>query len=204
MRRLNDMALVEIKQQSSSASQSIMEEMGVKLESAQVGFQAEQSRLNALLEATQTRVNDLVTDLEAKVNTTVEKLAAASGGKLDRVAMLLVEQEAKFKIFAEKLQEHVLKQESVVDITHHIFRTEVAEMHASRTSVNHATKARLEQMERGTGDCVQCFDIGGGPPRGGARGYQIRIPASKAWSLTVLKSGEHGFLPWRKSFDLLV
>ena len=51
-------------QQSASASHFIMEKMGVKFEIAHVGFQAEQSRLNPLLEAAQTRVNDLVTDLE--------------------------------------------------------------------------------------------------------------------------------------------
>ena len=46
--------------------------------------------------------------------------------------------------------------------------------------------------------------MSGGPAPGGARGYQIRIPDPKAWNLTVLKNGESGFLPWRKSFDLQV
>ena len=39
---------------------------------------------------------------------------------------------------------------------------------------------------------------------GGARGYQIRIPDPKQWNLTILKNGETGFLPWRKSFELQV
>ena len=39
---------------------------------------------------------------------------------------------------------------------------------------------------------------------GGARGYQIRVPDPKSWNLTILKNGESGFLPWRKSFEFQV
>ena len=75
-------------------------------------------------------------------------------------------------------------------------------MQANHTSVNNAMQARLAQMERGTGGGAQRFDNGGGPSHGGARGYQIRTPNPEVWNLTILKNGEHGFLPWRKSFDM--
>ena len=102
------------------------------------------------------------------------------------------------------MTEYEKKAEEKVDTVHQVLSSEVRLMHADITRVNNMTLSRMDQLERGAGANAQHFDMSGGSSGGGARGYQIRIPDPTAWNLTVLKNGESGFLPWRKSFDLQV
>ena len=73
-----------------------------------VGFEAEQVRLKALLEAAQTQMSDIVMGLEAPVNTTVEKGALVCDRKLESVATTLISQEAKFKMIEGEFEKLAL------------------------------------------------------------------------------------------------
>ena len=186
---------VEICHQAASSVAQVTNEVDAKFESASAGYQAEQTRLNDILRSEHTRLTDLVTKLSAEVNEAVHKLSTVSDGKLDQVATVLFEQQA----LMDKYEKEAVKKVATV---HQILRSEVSIMHASITEVDATTLSRMDQLERGRGANPQRFDMSGGSSAGEARGYQIRIPDPKAWSLTVLKNGESGVLPWRKSFDL--
>ena len=92
MHRLNDAALVKIRQHSTFTAQQVTSEVDVKSPSAAVGFQAEQDRLNTILHAEQNRLTGLVDKLSSDVNTAAEKVSTVADGKLDEVAIALIEQ----------------------------------------------------------------------------------------------------------------
>ena len=197
MHRLNDAALVEIRQHTTGAKQEMTEAVDAKFQSAAVGFEAEQARLSGILQTEHRRLTEMVDKLSQDVQSAVEKVATVSGGKLDEVATTLIEQKAL-------MERYKAEQEVSVHTIHQILRSEVADMHSSITESNSNTLSRMDRLEQHVGSSSQRNDLGSGLGPGGARGYQIRIPDPKAWNLTVLKNGDHGFLPWRKSFELQV
>ena len=78
-------------------------------------------------------------------------------------------------------------------------------MHQCHTEVNTTTLGRVSRLEQAVDMQMQNHTVGESRQApGGARGYQIRIPDPKQWNLTILKKGETGFLPSRKSSELQV
>ena len=143
-------------------------------------------------------MTSLLDQLSIDVRTTVEKVSANSDGKLDKVASAIIEQRATMEAYK-------VDQKLKVDVIHEILSKEVLNMHGSISEVNTMTIARMDTMERVVGTQMQNRPVGEGcNAPGGARGYQIRIPDPKQRNITVLKNGETGFLPWRKSFELQV
>ena len=125
-------------------------------------------------------------------------MSAVSDGKLDEVATALVDQSAKMAAYEAD-------QAKNISVIHEVMSKEVRDMHGSITSVNTSIQGRMARIEQVID--LQMINAPAGESRqapGGARGYQIRIPCPKQWNQTILKNGETGFLPWRKSFELQV
>ena len=123
------------------------------------------------------------------VTASVENVTSVSDGMLDEVARALIDQMATMDAYK-------IDQKLKVDVIHEVLSKEIIE-------VNTMTLSRIERFEQAV---MAQRPVEGGPSstHGGARGYQLRIPDPKQWNLTVLKNGENGLLPWRKSFELEV
>ena len=163
MRCLNDAALVEIRQHSSSTAQQVTSEVDARFQSAAVGFQAEQNRLDTIVGNEHNRLTSLVDKLSIDVKAAVEKVPTVADGKLNEVATALIEQQATM----DKYEKEAVKKVATV---HQILRSEVSMMHASITEVNAMTLSRMDQLERGGGASAQRFDMSGGSSAGEARG----------------------------------
>ena len=195
----------ELRSHSETISQRVSVAVEERLQHASTGLSAEQQRLNALmhkeherLTQAQVAIEELLATLKVDVETAVGKLSAVSDGKLEQVASVLIEQQAT-------LDKYRVDQDLKVGAAREVLSIEVRKMHQSHTEVNTVTLGRMDQLELVVGAQMRDrpVDWNFSSP-GGARGYQIRIPDPKLWNLTVLKNGETGFLPWRKSFELQV
>ena len=63
MHRLNDAVLVEIRQHTGGAAQQVSEAVEAKFQSAALGLEAEQTRLNGILQAEHSKLTEIVDKL---------------------------------------------------------------------------------------------------------------------------------------------
>ena len=172
---------------------------------ASTGSSEEQERLNGIIHAeqerltkTQTGIEQMLEKLKTDVNTAVEKMAAVGDGKLDDIATALIEQQGTMEAYKAD-------QAKNIDVIHKVMRNEVSLMHGDVKVLNITLQGRMAAVEHVVQQQMMNTPVGDSRQApGGARGYQIRVPYQTSWNLTVLKNGETGFLPWRKSFELQV
>ena len=197
-------ALAELRSHSESIAQKVSTAVEKKFQSASVAFAAEQEQTKAALQAGQDRITatqgifeQTLATLDSELKAAVEKLATVSDGKLDTVATKLIAQEALMEDFKADHAKNI-------QVVHTIMSSEVRDMHGTLQQFSATLNQRMAQLEHVVQQQVMNAPVDGRPAPGGARGYQIRVPDPKAWNLTILKNGETGFLPWRKSFELQV
>ena len=197
-------ALAELRSHSEGIAQKVSTAVEEKFQSASAAFTAEQELMRGQLQSGQDRITateeifeQTLTKLDGELKTTVEKLATVSDGKLDTVATKLIAQEAL-------LEEFKADHAKNIQVVHTIMSSEVRDMHGNVTQLGSTLNQRMGQIEHIVQQQMMNAPVDGRQAPGGARGYQIRVPDPKSWNLTILKNGETGFLPWRKSFELQV
>ena len=189
-------------------AQQVSDTVDTRFQHASKSFSDEQELMRGQLQtgqeritATQAIIEKSLEALKTNVDTAVAKMAAVSDGKLDGVASKLVEQEDKMTGFAVAMASYEADQAKNIQVIHTVMSGEVRTMHGDVTQLGSTLNHRMGQVEHIVQQQMMNAPVDGGRQSpGGARGYQIRVPDPKSWNLTVLKNGETGFLPWRKSF----
>ena len=184
-------ALAEVRGHGENIGQRVATAVEEKFQEVSAAFSTSQARITT----TQEIVEKTLAKLDQELKEAIDKLSMVSDGKLDAVATKLVEQETLMNEFKQDAKKNV-------SVIHGIMSSEVRSMHGEVCNLQSEMKMRMQQAET----CIQQNTPVDGARQGpgGARGYQIRVPDPKSWNLTILKNGEFGFLPWRKSFELQV
>ena len=107
--------------------------------------------------------------------------------------------------FAVAMASYEADQAKNISVIHTVMSGEVRTMDGAVTQLGTTMNHRMGHVEHIVQQQMMNTPVDGSRQSPlGARGYQIRVPDSKSWNLTVLKNGEAGFLPWWKSFELQV
>ena len=188
---LHDRSLVEIntqitvlKDQVEATRQATVAEIqrvtGDKLEAANAAFVAEQARLTTS-----------VTELQRAIDT----VGQAGQGDIAKFSELLAKHDAAT----------VGHTKIVADSVHQLLRSQLDIVDQRMTDWSTIVNNRLDGHDAGLGAVSGSSGVGGSStsqPRGGR--YDLRVPDPKQWQLDMLKDGTHGFVKWRKTFDLQV
>ena len=160
------------------------------INSAAVGFKAEQTRLNELLQQSAVSTTEKIAGLEGK-------MASEDGANLTRVSEQLeavaVGDKARAEVLNAMIQSEKVDSSKMLALNGQEL-TGLNEVGAVMRTVFEPRMNSFEAMSGGSGP--QHFAMDGQ----GSRAPRLRVPDPGTWKMDILKNKDDGFHAWRENF----